>query len=236
MTARALVFLRGDSPMIQSTRIIAFSLAAALGLGGWAAVWAQESPGGRSARTRSVEADGAFGMPSDRPPQAEPGRGPKPPEGDFGGPPPKPPHEGDHGGRPAPPPRDGGYGPSDRDGNRPPPEPRWPQDDLNALEKNDPEMYKLLKQDVDLERQTRELAMQYRRAPKEQRDKIRTQIQELVNKHFDVRHQRRLLEVKRLEEDLQRLRETLARREKARKNLVDKRVSELLGTDDEVRF
>jgi hypothetical protein len=107
---------------------------------------------------------------------------------------------------------------------------------LEAMQKIDPEMYKLLKEDRDLERQTRELAMQYHRAPSSQREKLKPQIVELVNKHFDVRQQRRSLELKRLEDELQRLRETIDRRSKARKEIVEKRVSELVGREDDLRF
>ncbi len=69
-----------------------------------------------------------------------------------------------------------------------------------------------------------------------QREKLKPQITELVNKHFDVRQQRRSLELKRLEDELQRLRETIDRRSKARKEIVEKRVSELIGREDDLRF
>jgi hypothetical protein len=104
------------------------------------------------------------------------------------------------------------------------------------MKNKDPEMYKLLKQDMVLERESRELAMEYRRAPKDQREKIKQQIEELVNKHFDVRQQRRTLELKHLEEELQRLRDVMDRRAKSRKDVVEKRVSELTGSEDELRF
>ncbi len=105
-----------------------------------------------------------------------------------------------------------------------------------ALEKSDPEMYKLVKADMDLERQTRELAMQYRQAPTDERAKLKAQVTELVGKHFDVRQQRRALELKRLEAELQRLREASDRRQKAREKLVGQRVDDLLGHEDEERF
>ena len=114
--------------------------------------------------------------------------------------------------------------------------PRWPHDDWGSMEKNDPEMYQLLKSDMDLDRQARELAMQYARAPKDQREKIKKQVEELVDKHFEVRQQRRSLELKRLEDELKRLREAMERRETARKELVGKRVTGLLGPDDDVGF
>ena len=90
-------------------------------------------------------------------------------------------------------------------------------------------MFALVKKDMELERQTRELAMQYRQASTDEREKIKPQIEEVVGKHFDVRQQRRALELKRLEQQLQQLRETIDRRSKARKEIVERRVSELTG-------
>jgi hypothetical protein len=114
--------------------------------------------------------------------------------------------------------------------------PRWPHQDWRSIEKNDPEMFTLLRQDMDMERQTRELAMQYRQATKDDREKVKQQIEELVGKHFDVRQQRRALELKRLEQELGRLRETMERRSKARKEIVERRVSELTGQGDDMGF
>jgi len=114
--------------------------------------------------------------------------------------------------------------------------PRWPFHNWDALERTDPEMYKLLKKDSELERQTRELAIQYRRASGEQRAEIREQLKESVDKHFQVRQERRLLELKRLEAELKRLREAIERRDEARETLVGDRVLELLGEEDGLDF
>jgi hypothetical protein len=97
-------------------------------------------------------------------------------------------------------------------------------------------MYGLLKADSELDRQEREMAMRYRQAPREQREKILAAIHETVNKHFEVRQQRRAMELKRLETELQRLREAIQRREKARKELVQRRAAELVGREDELPF
>jgi len=97
-------------------------------------------------------------------------------------------------------------------------------------------MYKLLRADADLDRQSRELAAQYRVAPTAQREQIKKDLQKLVDQQFEVRQQRRQLEVKRLEEDLQRLRDAIDRRNKVRADLVGKRVAELLGEDEDIRF
>ena len=101
---------------------------------------------------------------------------------------------------------------------------------------NDPEMYRLLKADADLDRKSRELAVAYRQAPDDQRDKIKELLEQVVNEHFEVRQQRRSLELKRLEDELKSLRDRMDRRAKARKEIVEKRVSTLLGIEDDLHF
>lgn len=108
--------------------------------------------------------------------------------------------------------------------------------ELQFLEQHDPEMYKLVKADMDLERQTGQLAMQYRQAPTDQRAKLKEKLKNLVGKHFDVRQERRVLELKRLEAELQRLRESMDRRLKAREKLVEERVADLVGREEETGF
>ncbi len=104
------------------------------------------------------------------------------------------------------------------------------------MRNNDPEMYKLLKEDAELDRKSRELAVEFRRAPNDQREKIKQLLEQVVNQHFEVRQQRRSLELKRLEEELKSLRDRMDRRAKARKEIVNKRVSELLGVEDDMHF
>lgn len=100
------------------------------------------------------------------------------------------------------------------------------------MERQDPEMYKLWKEDDDLERQTFDLGMRYRRAPSEERAKIKQQLIEVAGKQFEVRQQRRLLELKRLEEEIKRLRGNIELRNEARDKLIDKRILEVIGDDD----
>ncbi len=134
-------------------------------------------------------------------------------------------------------PMPGPGGPPDQPGPmHPPGAPRWPYEDWATLERNDPEMYKLLRADAELEQRTRDLALQYRRAPKDQQEKIEAELQKLVGEHFDVRQQRRLLELKRLEQELKRLQDSIDRRNAAREQIVKDRVRELLGTDEGLRF
>jgi len=111
-----------------------------------------------------------------------------------------------------------------------------PFPDWASLEKRDPEMFKLLKQEMDLERQTRYLVEDYRRASSSKRDDIKKQVMNLVDQQFEVRQQRRQLELKKFNEELQRLRDAIEHRNQARKQIVEKRVTELLGQEEDVSF
>jgi hypothetical protein len=104
------------------------------------------------------------------------------------------------------------------------------------MEKTDPDMFALFRQEADLDRRTRELAMRCRQVPAAERDAVRKELVQAVTEHFDVRQKRRQLEIKRLEEELQRLRDAIDRRNKVRQELVNKRVTELLGQEDEGGF
>jgi hypothetical protein len=114
--------------------------------------------------------------------------------------------------------------------------PRWPHQDWDALQQNDPEMYRLLKEDNDLELRERELSFQYRQAPAAQRAAIGEEVKQLVAKHFDVRQQRRQLELKRLEAELKLLKEAIDARNTAREELTGRRVSQLLGKEEGLDF
>ncbi len=114
--------------------------------------------------------------------------------------------------------------------------PRWPHADWHSLERNDPEMWKLLQADYDLNRRSQELAVQHRQAPKDQQEAIQQQLEKTVVEHFETRQERRLLELKRLEEELKRLRDSIDKRKKAQPEIVNRRVSELLGLKDEPQF
>ena len=111
-----------------------------------------------------------------------------------------------------------------------------PPMDFQSLKTRDPELYKAMQEDRDLERQSRALAEQYRRADKDEQAKVKEKLAETVKIHFAVRQQLRMLEVKRLEQQVKQLRERIEQREKSRKDIVAKRVTELIGPDDEEHF
>ena len=190
---------------------------------------------------------GPKARPWEPPPDGGPDDGPPPPD-DRGGPPGPPPDGGpdggpghrppraphDRNGRPEPPPDGPGRGNGEPAG--PPSSARWPYNDPESMRTSDPEMYKLMKADEDLDRQSQDLAVQYRQAAPEKRKQIRQQIEQVVDKHFEARQARRSLELKRLKEELQSFQDAIDRRTKARKELVEKRISDLLGSEERPKF
>ncbi len=108
--------------------------------------------------------------------------------------------------------------------------------ELEELKRIDPELYELEKSDQDLERQTFGLAQQLRRAPPDQQEKIRQQIPELVAKQFEVRQSRRELHLKRLQEELEELRQAILRRNEMRDEIIARRINELIGAQSDLDF
>ncbi len=167
------------------------------------------------------------------------GRGPMRGPGANGGPPqgpqPNPPGMGPGGMGPP-----GRGGPANQGGPRrfghPGGSPRWPHDNWDALQRNDPEMYELLVKDNELDSRARQLAVQHRRAPIAGRTAIKKELEQLLGRHFEIRQQRRVLELKRLEEELERLRNAIELRNKAREELVGKRITQLLGEQEGLDF
>jgi hypothetical protein len=123
------------------------------------------------------------------------------------------------------PPRD-----SERPGFAPPPR------DAEWLRRDDPEMSKLLEADREYERRTMDLAERYRRVGEGDRGALRKELAEVVTKHFEVRQQRRELELKRMDEQLARLRDAIKKRQESRQRIIDRRVSELVGSDGSLDF
>ena len=104
--------------------------------------------------------------------------------------------------------------------------------DPGAMERGDPEMFKLFQQEAELDRETRQLAGEFREAPTDKKDEVKKKLQETVAKHFEVRQQRRAMELKRLETELTRLRDSIEKRNQEKQQIIDRRVSELLGQED----
>jgi hypothetical protein len=109
-------------------------------------------------------------------------------------------------------------------------------EELDRMRRQDPEGFKLLQGDMDMERQSRELAEKYRAAEGPKKEDLRGQLKVLASKHFEVRQGRREHEVKRLEEQLDRLRSSVKDRAARRDDLIRRRLQELMGEPQDEGF
>lgn len=116
--------------------------------------------------------------------------------------------------------------------NQAPPR-RGPFQDWEELEKADPEFFAMLKADAELERTTRQLTMQYRQARSAKaKEELGKQLAETVTKHFEVRQQRRAMELNRLEKELSRLKALYEKRNEMKNTIIEKRIQELKGEEE----
>ncbi len=168
---------------------------------------------------------------------APPPEGPPPPDGPMPPPPPPPPlrRPGDG---PSPPHRPGDFGP-------PPagrPAPLAPLEHQNATGwryggAQDPEMQKLSTVEARLEARARDISAHYRATTVEtQRDELRGDLEDVVLQQFEVRQQRRQLELERLETQLRRLREAIDKRSSSRDALIKQRIDQLVGEESDAGF
>ena len=97
---------------------------------------------------------------------------------------------------------------------------------------NDPEMQRLLEVDASLDRQSQELAEEYRHAPKDKQAEVKKKLEDVVAHQFEARQERRSLELKRLENEIKRIQTSIDKRNAIKKQIVDRRVLEVLGQDD----
>jgi hypothetical protein len=87
--------------------------------------------------------------------------------------------------------------------------------------------------EAELDRQAREAAgnMQREQDPAK-KAQIKASLQALVAEQFQIRQQRRAAEMKRLEDEVMKLRDALDKREKSKDAIIARRIAELTGEDD----
>ncbi|MDO4585081.1 MAG: hypothetical protein Q4D62_13380 [Planctomycetia bacterium] len=102
--------------------------------------------------------------------------------------------------------------------------------------KKHPEFQKLLQEEVRLEKETRTLVKKFKDAPESEQKSIRKELENVVTEHFQVRQQRRLYELKLMEERIQILREDIEDRDKNAGKIVKKRMNDLLESESGWKF
>ena len=73
-------------------------------------------------------------------------------------------------------------------------------------------------------------------ASAEEAERVKDKIAELVREHFDVRQERRELELNHLRERLEQLEQSIERRNEARDEIISRRIAELTGEEHDLSF
>lgn len=95
----------------------------------------------------------------------------------------------------------------------------------------DKEMQELVKKESELAKKTSDLVASLKGATAEKKAEIRTQLVTAVEAHFAARQEQRELQLKRIEEEVKKLREAIEKRNTAKKEIIERRVAELTGED-----
>lgn len=104
---------------------------------------------------------------------------------------------------------------------------------LEEMKETDPEMFELLQADMKLDQQTRDEADEYRRAKPSDKEEIKARLAKSVEEHYNVRQKRRELELRRMEEQLTRLRDSVKKRNDEKDAMIKQRISQLVGNPDD---
>jgi hypothetical protein len=101
----------------------------------------------------------------------------------------------------------------------------------------DPETRALEEKEQKLDEDVQKTADQYKSATdKEERAKLKKQLEELAGQQFDIRQQFRGLEVKHLENELARIRDSIQKRTENREQIIKRRVAQLVHEEEDLEF
>jgi len=106
---------------------------------------------------------------------------------------------------------------------------------LRELKERDPQRYEQVIQERKMETEIKGLAGQYRKSQdNSEKEELKKQIKTKMEKLFDLREAQREIEIKRLEEQLTKLREKMKVRKANRDKIIERRQRELIGEDDDM--
>lgn len=108
---------------------------------------------------------------------------------------------------------------------------------LDLLKQNDPQQYQSRIDEIKMDQQSNQMGEDYRKATsQEEKDRIRGNLKTLLNQLFDVREKNKEAEIKHLEDQLTRLKTTMADRRKNKDQIVQNRLEELLDEGKSLRW
>ncbi|MBI5779847.1 MAG: hypothetical protein HZA49_10415 [Planctomycetes bacterium] len=106
---------------------------------------------------------------------------------------------------------------------------------LRELKERDPQRYEQVIQERRMETEIKGLAMQCRKSQDNaEKEELKKQIKVRLEKLFDLRETQRETEIKRLEEQLTKLKEKMKTRKANRDKIIERRGKELIGEEDDM--
>jgi len=104
-----------------------------------------------------------------------------------------------------------------------------------SLKDEDPERYQKVRQQHELDRQCKKLAEKYRKSADEtQKAAIKDELKIKLGELFLLRAEEKAAKIEKLEQELKKLKQTLSRRKEIKEQIINKRLSQLLGEDKEI--
>ena len=101
--------------------------------------------------------------------------------------------------------------------------------DIEGMKRNDPERFKLLQKDFELDRKIKDLVRQYKsETNSEQKEVLKKEISELCTKHFEVRQQRRELDLARMKAWLNQIEQDINKSRQNKDKIIEQRINSLL--------
>ncbi len=101
--------------------------------------------------------------------------------------------------------------------------------DIEGMKRNDPERFKLLKEDAELDLKIKGLVRKFKTEKDgEQKEALRKEITELCTKHFDVRQQRRELDLARMKAWLNQMEQGIEKSRQNKDKIIEQRINSLL--------
>jgi hypothetical protein len=108
-------------------------------------------------------------------------------------------------------------------------------------EKRDPELAAVLKEDIELQNHRQKLLREIRKADKKEKDELVKQLEEIVNRRFDLivikkqlRYEELRKRLKKLQEDLVKRQAELQQLQQSKQKTTEQRLGELLGKTERI--
>jgi hypothetical protein len=108
---------------------------------------------------------------------------------------------------------------------------------LDMLKQTDPDQYQSRLDEIKMDQESNRLGEEYRKTgSQEEKDRIRGNLKTVLNQLFDVREKNKQAEVKHLEEQLAKLKSTMADRKKNKEQIVQNRLEDLIDEGNGMRW